>query len=283
MRPWLLVALVGCTFTPGVASVDGGDAPVIGEDTIRDTDGDGILDPNDNCPTIPNSAQHDFDHDGLGDECDPCPHLADGNVDTDGDGVGDACDPRPMTPGDKRALWFGFYGDEDMTGWHQSLGSGVWTVANGVLAQTNPATATGELALWDSPLTYSDSYFATSVEIVTTNTPEIGFCLGDIESPPSTEYYCCAVSMTNLSRAASAYPPGSSQISDGGPWAADHSPGQVVDMVGTLEGTSFTCDLAQGSVKAHYATSAGAKTGTAVFYANTFVKYHYLFLVTIGP
>ena len=35
-----------------------------------DTDGDGILDASDNCPTVPNSNQKDTDGDGIGDVCD---------------------------------------------------------------------------------------------------------------------------------------------------------------------------------------------------------------------
>jgi len=38
-----------------------------------DTDEDGIIDPIDNCPTIPNSDQTDTDGDGVGDVCEPTP------------------------------------------------------------------------------------------------------------------------------------------------------------------------------------------------------------------
>ncbi len=47
----------------------------------RDTDGDGVADVVDNCPSIPNRSQSDTDTDGLGDACD---------TDADGDGMPDA-------------------------------------------------------------------------------------------------------------------------------------------------------------------------------------------------
>ena len=55
-----------------------------GDPTVEDSDGDGIIDGQDDCPAIPNPAQTDSDGDGMGDLCDPCP-LAPG-----GDG---ACQP----------------------------------------------------------------------------------------------------------------------------------------------------------------------------------------------
>jgi len=39
--------------------------------TATDSDSDGVADPSDNCPTVPNPTQLDTDRDGLGDVCDP--------------------------------------------------------------------------------------------------------------------------------------------------------------------------------------------------------------------
>ena len=54
-----------------------------------DSDGDGILDGQDNCPYVANADQADADNDGVGDVCDD---------DADNDGVSDAFDNCPNTP-----------------------------------------------------------------------------------------------------------------------------------------------------------------------------------------
>src|SRR5262245_34206146 len=41
-----------------------------------DTDGDGVVDAVDNCPTVSNADQRNHDGDPFGDVCDKCPHLA---------------------------------------------------------------------------------------------------------------------------------------------------------------------------------------------------------------
>lgn len=71
-----------------------------------DTDGDGVGDSSDNCPTVPNGPaetsvpgvgnQLDTDGDGLGDACDSWP--GDPNNDRDGDGVPEPDDNCPHTP-----------------------------------------------------------------------------------------------------------------------------------------------------------------------------------------
>lgn len=60
--------------------------------TPQDTDNDQVLNDDDNCPEISNSAQEDLDGDGVGNACDNCPlvHNPD-QQDSDMDGIGDAC------------------------------------------------------------------------------------------------------------------------------------------------------------------------------------------------
>jgi hypothetical protein len=67
----------------------------------NETDGDGVLDVEDNCPETVNPIQEDADGDAVGDVCDTCPVVADPNqLDADRDGTGDVCDPCTDTDGD---------------------------------------------------------------------------------------------------------------------------------------------------------------------------------------
>jgi Ca2+-binding RTX toxin-like protein len=67
----------------------GGANTVTNCETPVDGDGDGVEDPDDNCPVDSNGAQTDTDGDGAGDACD---------LDDDGDGVNDGLDLCPGTP-----------------------------------------------------------------------------------------------------------------------------------------------------------------------------------------
>ncbi len=63
-------------------------------DTLsQDTDGDGVLDCEDNCILVANANQTNGDGDSYGDACDNCPSTTNQNqADTDADSVGNACD-----------------------------------------------------------------------------------------------------------------------------------------------------------------------------------------------
>ena len=58
----------------------------------NDVDGDGLVLPQDNCPTEDNLDQSDADEDWVGDPCDNCPSIFNPDqLDTDANGVGDVC------------------------------------------------------------------------------------------------------------------------------------------------------------------------------------------------
>ena len=59
--------------TPEVC--DGARAACPPEAGVHDSDGDGVCDTVDDCPTIPNPDQSDRDGDGIGDACDPCTNV----------------------------------------------------------------------------------------------------------------------------------------------------------------------------------------------------------------
>jgi len=75
--------------------------PVLAIDNVSlvsfpDSDGDGIADNVDNCPTTPNPGQEDADLDDVGDACDNCVLVINPDqTDADNDNLGDACDTCP--------------------------------------------------------------------------------------------------------------------------------------------------------------------------------------------
>jgi hypothetical protein len=116
-----------------------------------DIDGDGIVDPIDNCPADANVDQHDEDGDELGDVCDPCPHLAGTAADGDGDGVGDACDPQPAIA--KQQIVFFDPFTSDLPAWeHNSAVTRVGATLRSYASDGNAGfsklfVATGELRI----------------------------------------------------------------------------------------------------------------------------------------
>lgn len=86
---------------PGNSAADDSDNDSVGDicdafpndgAETRDSDGDGIGDNDDNCPTTPNSDQLDSDGDLAGNVCDAFPANASEQKDSDGDGIGDISD-----------------------------------------------------------------------------------------------------------------------------------------------------------------------------------------------
>ena len=79
-----------CPSVPNAGQEDGNGNGIGDACESADSDGDGVLDSADNCPSVPNSGQEDSDGNGVGDACE--------STDSDGDGVDDALDAFPFDP-----------------------------------------------------------------------------------------------------------------------------------------------------------------------------------------
>jgi hypothetical protein len=142
---WQLPGVIGVALLAGACVFDG--KGINGVDATDpddpDSDGDGVPDHLDNCPTIANPDQRDEDGDGVGDACDNCPHVANPDQANVGeleagnppDGAGDACDPDPAGPGNDILLFEPFNDAAALDGW--AGGGGAWSIVDGALRQTS--------------------------------------------------------------------------------------------------------------------------------------------------
>jgi hypothetical protein len=142
--------------------INGARAPSASASAV-DTDGDGVLDPIDNCPAAPNADQADADGDGIGDACDPdrdgdgvadlvdnCPTVGNADqADADGDGIGNACDPDYVPPAPLTQFATDFSGlptGQAPAGW-----TPMWdrSTPDRFLVQSSTAAADGRVLQWD--------------------------------------------------------------------------------------------------------------------------------------
>jgi hypothetical protein len=149
-----LATLAAFAASTGGCGGGGSDAPILDAapadaynperpDATNDFDLDGILDADDNCPTVINVNQGNEDGDKFGDACDPCPVVADDNPpNADGDEVADACDPLPTTPGDHIKYFEGFHTDVP-AGWEEA---GTWTHNAGAIVTSSTSASLGVVA-----------------------------------------------------------------------------------------------------------------------------------------
>jgi hypothetical protein len=92
--------------------------------TDRDSDGDGVFDPDDGCAQVATPNQLDGDRDGRPNACDDCPSVANPDqADTDGDGLGDVCQDSDSD---------GYTFDKDCNDHNGAIHPGAVEVCNGV-------------------------------------------------------------------------------------------------------------------------------------------------------
>ncbi|HUJ61982.1 MAG TPA: thrombospondin type 3 repeat-containing protein [Kofleriaceae bacterium] len=297
---WVLVSLwacAGCSFLHGTNDTGGGDAggsagsagPDGAASGAVDSDGDGIPDALDNCPTVPNPDQHDHDGDGRGDACDVCPHLPDTGADSDGDGVGDACDPRPTEPGDRIAFFEGFYGP---VAWNAVLGAASsWHYDGQTATQTDP-NAIYQLVRPDSP-PLDNVFVDVRLKVNSTATTGARTSAGVVVGYRATNdyYFCGMASQTGAAEVDAGKVFASSSAGDweydGEPFDADMAGGWTVLQAQTSqlagEDTTFSCLGHRGTTdtQASYDAGAAAAGDIGLRTNGADVSFDYVFVVAM--
>ncbi len=156
----------GQTGACSTSGIDGAvDSSIDTPSSTLDSDNDGIVDADDNCPGMSNADQFDEDRDMIGDVCDICPISAN-NADSDSDGVGDGCDLDPDNA--DRILVFENFQTDPM---QHHFGAAAFTLGNGKLNVVPNGNLPAGLA-WAPPGGVSTGTIFTSVSITqNTGTP----------------------------------------------------------------------------------------------------------------
>lgn len=303
----MLALFAGCSFSHGVSGPE--DAPGAGSDTSMmidafvppadmttmvdampdtsttptDTDGDGVADTTDNCPTVANVDQRDHDMDAKGDVCDKCPHIAVSGLepDSDNDGVGDACDPRMNTAGDSIALFEGFYDATSITGWNTNNGN--WSVANGVLTQSSTTSDTQIVV----PGNITRAAVTASAKVLQLGSgtgfsaPHVSVAAG----VASNQSYWCSVVEEGQTDAvyATVIRPAMAPSYPNTNWQGTFNNNSVLQLRLWLIGSNNQCQVVQGGTQAQVSGNIGSAVGQVqLAMRNASASYDYLFVVAIG-